>query len=235
MQVAAQHHAIAHALPHAYYAANPQAFQDGTLEHLLRGEGDPSDAAHQHAVVSYLSPLCPAKPLQYCLGNLLQQQCHGGVHQTKNIFRLSLAARSGQPMSACRKTYHLMAFCFALSAQDLVCHTAILLAPSSCFGAFCTLVTCSGASCAVHAMCNSCGLTRMSPRSQQSLCSPCRCRCWLRRKRRWPHMRMLRMLPSSRPAGSSWALRRRTATSLSRPLASPTATEPVGRPARSLK
>ncbi len=45
MQVAAQHHAIAHALPHAYYAANPQAFQDGTLEHLLRGEGDPDQAA----------------------------------------------------------------------------------------------------------------------------------------------------------------------------------------------
>ena len=53
MQVAAQHHAIAHTLPHAYYAANPQSFPEGTLEHLLRGEGDPNDAAHQHAVVSF--------------------------------------------------------------------------------------------------------------------------------------------------------------------------------------
>ena len=51
MQVAAHQHAIAHALPHAYYAANPQAFPEGTLEHLLRGEGDPNDPNHQHAVV----------------------------------------------------------------------------------------------------------------------------------------------------------------------------------------
>ena len=56
MQVAAQHHAIAHTLPHAYYA-NPQSFPEGTLEHLLRGEGDPNDAAHQHAVVSHHSLL----------------------------------------------------------------------------------------------------------------------------------------------------------------------------------
>ena len=51
MQVAAHQHALAHALPHAYYAANPQAFPEGTLEHLLRGEGDPNDPNHQHAVV----------------------------------------------------------------------------------------------------------------------------------------------------------------------------------------
>jgi hypothetical protein len=50
MQVAAQQHAITHALPHAYYAANPQAFPEGTLEHLLRAEADP-ESAH-HAMVS---------------------------------------------------------------------------------------------------------------------------------------------------------------------------------------
>ena len=59
MQVAAQHHAIAHTLPHAYYA-NPQGFPEGTLEHLLRGEGDPNDAAHQHAVVSCLPSIAIA-------------------------------------------------------------------------------------------------------------------------------------------------------------------------------
>ena len=85
MQVAAQHHAITHTLPHAYYAANPQAFQDGTLEHLLRGEGDPSDAAHQHAVVSYLSPCALRSHCHPCLGNSSQQQSHGVVHQMQEI------------------------------------------------------------------------------------------------------------------------------------------------------
>lgn len=56
MQVAAQQHAITHALPHAYYAANPQAFPEGTLEHLLRAEADP-ESAH-HAMVSPHALFC---------------------------------------------------------------------------------------------------------------------------------------------------------------------------------
>ena len=66
MQVAAHQHALAHALPHAYYAANPQAFPEGTLEHLLRGEGDPNDPNHQHAVVG---------PFVYAVASRADDEC----------------------------------------------------------------------------------------------------------------------------------------------------------------
>ena len=85
MQVVAQQHAITHALPHAYYAANPQAFPEGTLEHLLRAEADPESAHHAmvspHALfcqeINHHNPHLHCKTHRACQRHAHHLQSHG--------------------------------------------------------------------------------------------------------------------------------------------------------------